>query len=215
MTDHAPTAAATAIARPGAADPWIDHVWPASEVTPVMRAVRAALLALVGAQLLWLSAKTQVPFWPVPLTMQPLAVMLLGLAFGWRLAVATVILYLAQGAFGMPVFAGTPARGIGLAYMMGPTGGYLLGFALAAAAIGAIVGRARGATSMAFHISVVLALVAGILAIYVPGYLWLANFVGFAKAWTLGVWPFIVGDVIKAAIAAALAFAVHLRLRRT
>jgi len=211
MTDQATTAAAA----PGAADPWIAHLWPGSDATPVLRALRVTILALVGAQLLWLSAKTQVPFWPVPLTMQTLAVMLLGLAFGWRLAAATVVLYLAQGAVGMPVFAGTPERGIGAVYMVGPTGGYLLGFVLAAAVVGAIVSRASGASPVVFRLTVVVALLVGILAIYLPGYLWLAKFIGFAKAWGFGVLPFIIGDLIKVGIAATLAFAVHLRLRRT
>src|ERR1700736_872176 len=86
-----------------------------------------AVLALLGSLALTVSAKLQVPFYPVPMTMQSLVVLLIGLAFGWRLGTATVLLYLGEGLAGLPVFAGTPEKGIGLAYMMGPTGGYLAG----------------------------------------------------------------------------------------
>ena len=86
------------------------------------------LLALVGTLALTVSAKTQIPFWPVPMTMQTFVVLVIGMAYGARLGVATIALYLLEGALGLPVFAGTPEKGVGLAYMMGPTGGYLLGF---------------------------------------------------------------------------------------
>ena len=89
--------------------------------------MRAVLLAVAGSLLLWASAKISVPFWPVPMTMQPFVVLGLGAAFGWRLGMATVALYLLEGALGLPVFQGTPEKGIGLAYMAGPTGGYLAG----------------------------------------------------------------------------------------
>ena len=135
--------------------------------------MRAVLLVLLGSALLTLSAKLKVPFYPVPMTMQPFAVLLIGLAFGARLGLATVALYLAEGALGLPVFAGTPERGIGLAYMLGPTGGYLLGYLLAVALTGWIAERRRDAAGLA------LAVAAGYLAIYIPGLLWLAKFVGF------------------------------------
>ena len=98
--------------------------------------LRMALLALAGTGLLWASAKVQVPFYPVPMTFQTAVVLLIGIAYGARLGAATMLLYLAEGAIGLPVFAGTPARGIGLAYMMGPTGGYLVSYVLAAALVG-------------------------------------------------------------------------------
>ena len=87
---------------------------------------------LLGVCLLTLSAKIQVPFWPVPMTMQTLVVLIIGMAYGTRLGAGTVLAYLLVGAAGFPVFAGTPERGIGLAYMMGPTGGFLMGFVVAA-----------------------------------------------------------------------------------
>jgi biotin transport system substrate-specific component len=79
--------------------------------------LQQVLLAVAGSLLLWVSAKVQVPFWPVPMTMQTFVVLGLGAAFGWRLGMATVALYLLEGAMGLPVFAGTPEKGIGLAYM--------------------------------------------------------------------------------------------------
>src|SRR5947209_549651 len=104
----------------------IAALWPAG----ASAGLRFAVLAGLGSLALTLSAKLQVPFYPVPMTMQSLVVLLIGLGFGWRLGTATVLLYLAEGLAGLPVFAGTPEKGIGLAYMMGPTGGYLAGFVL-------------------------------------------------------------------------------------
>lgn len=92
-------------------------LWPAEGRAPLGRAI---LLALLGSVLLTLSAKLQVPFYPVPMTMQTLVVLLLGMALGARLGAAAVLLYLAEGAIGLPVFAGTPAKGVGIAYMLGP-----------------------------------------------------------------------------------------------
>ena len=102
----------------------VDVLWsPGTGSNPA----RAIVLALIGSILLIISAKIQVPFWPVPMTMQTFVVLVLGIAYGWRLAGATVLLYLAQGAVGLPVFA----AGGGLTYLAGPTGGYLIGFLLA------------------------------------------------------------------------------------
>src|SRR5690606_16484525 len=115
-----------------------ESLWPA-QAAPAW--LRNMLLAVGGSLLLTLSAKINVPFYPVPMTMQTFAVLLIGAAFGWRLGTATVLLYLAQGAAGLPVFAGTPEKGIGLLYLMGPTGGYLVGFAVAAAVVGWLAER--------------------------------------------------------------------------
>jgi biotin transport system substrate-specific component len=173
----------------------VDVLWPASGAPRMLRAV---LLALLGSALLTVSAKVQVPFYPVPMTLQTLVVLLLGLALGWRLAFATVLLYLAEGAIGLPVFAGTPGKGIGLAYMMGPTGGYLMGFAFAAAVTGWIAGHQRDLLAL------VGAVTAGTATIWVLGLLWLATLVGFQQAIALGLMPFLLGDVVKAALAVAL-----------
>ena len=103
--------------------------------------LRLAVLALAGTALLTISAKIKVPMWPVEMTMQTFVVLGLGMAYGARLGAATVLLYLAQGAAMLPVFTGTPEKGIGLAYMMGPTGGYLLGFVAAAWLVGMLAER--------------------------------------------------------------------------
>jgi biotin transport system substrate-specific component len=114
----------------------VETTWPTA--TP---AARNAFLAVAGTILLAISAKVHIPFWPVPLTMQTFVVLVLGMAFGWKLGAATMLLYLAQGAIGLPVFSGTPERGIGLAYMAGPTGGYLAGFVVGAALCGWLAGK--------------------------------------------------------------------------
>jgi len=167
----------------------------------VNRALRGAVLAFVGTLLLTLSAKIQVPFYPVPMTMQTLMVLALGMAYGWRLGAATLLLYMAEGAMGLPVFAGTPEKGIGLAYMMGGTGGYLVGFVLAAMATGWLAekGWDRSVQGTA------LAMLIGNAIIYVPGVLYLGLLFGWDKPiveW--GLTPFILGDAVKLALAATI-----------
>src|SRR4051794_6282406 len=115
----------------------IDRLWPNRDAA----ALRGLLLMVVGSLLLTASAKAQVPMWPVPMTMQSFAVLVIGMAYGPRLAFATVGLYLLEGAAGLSVFAGTPERGIGLSYMAGPTGGYLIGFLVSAVAMGWLAER--------------------------------------------------------------------------
>ena len=175
------------------------------------RWVYYALLALGGSLLLWVSAKVKVDLGLVPITLQSLVVLALGAAYGWRLGAATVLLYLAEGAAGLPVFAGTPEKGLGLAYMLGPTGGYLVGFVLAAALVGWLAekGSDRNVVRM------FAAMVAGVAVIWVAGLIWLLALktavtgtpvsAAFAETLTVGLVPFIAGDLIKAALA-ALAF---------
>ena len=160
--------------------------------------MRPLLLAFAGSPLLIVSAKFQVPFYPVPMTLQPLVVLLLGVVLGSRLGAATVLLYLAQGAAGLPVFAGTPEKGVGLAYMVGPTGGYLLGFALAAYVTGWLAERGFDRT----RLGTALAMSLGMVVIYSLGLLWLGVFVGYnANLLHLGLTPFVLGDVLKIALA--------------
>jgi biotin transport system substrate-specific component len=171
------------------------------------KALRSVSLAVLGSLLLWASAKIQVPFHPVPMTFQTAVVFLIGIAYGPRLAVATLLLYLAQGAVGLPVFAGTPEKGVGLPYMVGPTGGYLLGFVAAAGIVGWIAQRSR------HRLATLGGLLAGTAAIYLLGAGWLATFVGAEKAVTLGVLPFLLGDAVKVALVAVAAEAGLARLR--
>jgi biotin transport system substrate-specific component len=169
--------------------------------TPASRTLTQVVLIVLGSLLLTASAKIQVPFWPVPMTLQTGVVLFLALVMGPRLALATVVLYLAQGAMGLPVFAGTPAKGLGLAYMMGPTGGYMLGWLLAAAFVGWAAGRWRGPLAL-FAVCL-----GGVALNYLPGIAWLATFTGLEGALAMGAAPFILGDVVKAGLAVSLALA--------
>lgn len=167
----------------------------------------AAVLA--GTGLLALSAKITVPFWPVPMTLQVLAVFLIGAAYGRDLALATLLVYLAQGAAGLPVFA----SGSGLGYMAGPTGGYLIGFVVAAAIAGHAADRGLDREPLRLF----LAMLAGLVVILGLGAAWLAWLFGVQKAIAWGVGPFIVTDLVKVALAAAIvpaAWSIVARLRR-
>lgn len=151
------------------------------------------LLALVGTLALTVSAKTQIPFWPVPMTMQTFVVLVIGMAYGSRLGVATVALYLLEGTLGLPVFAGTPEKGIGLAYMMGPTGGYLLGFVAGAWLCGWLAERGFDRSPLRTLIAMSL----GHALIFVFGVTWLAQPIGFDKAVAAGVVPFWAATIAK------------------
>ena len=177
-------------------------LWPADETQA--RLLRGVVLAVLGTLILWASAKVNVPMWPVPMTMQTFAVMVLAMAYGSRLGTATVLLYLAEGAMGLPVFAGTPEKGIGLAYMAGPTGGYLAGFVVCAALVGWLADRGWDRN---FGLGV-LAYLAGTVAIFGLGVGWLSTLIGFEKAIAAGLVPFVVGAVLKIALAAGLMSAI-------
>ncbi len=160
--------------------------------------MRPLILAIAGAALLTLSARLKIPFYPVPMTMQTFVVLGLGMIYGWKLGASTVILYLALGAFGLPVFAGTPEKGLGLAYMAGPTGGYLLGFALAVIATGYLAEKGWDRKISGTF----LAMLVGNVIIYIPGLTWLGQVVGWDKpilAW--GMTPFLFGDLAKIVLA--------------
>jgi len=170
-----------------------DTVWSPVGSAP---AARAIVLALIGTALLTLSAKIQVPFWPVPMTMQTFVVLVLGMAYGWRLAGATVLLYLAQGAIGLPVFA----AGGGIAYLAGPTGGYLVGFLLAAVAVGWLAehGWDRSAPRT------LAAMLIGTAIIFTCGIAWLGTLIGLPPAISAGLVPFLLGEAVKIALATAI-----------
>lgn len=186
--------------------PLVDRIWPAGQ----RNVLRMAALAVLGSALLWASAKAQVPMWPVPMTMQSFVVLVIGFAYGAKLGTATVLLYLFQGAMGLPVFAGTPEKGLGLPYMMGTTGGYLLGFVLCAALCGWMAERGWGRGLAGLSV----AMIAGSALLFVPGVLWLATFVGFEKAIAFGLVPFLAGAVVKAALGVAVLLAAGRTLAR-
>jgi biotin transport system substrate-specific component len=157
-------------------------------------------LAVGGTALLVLSAKTRVVLGPVDMSLQTLAVFLIAASFGMRLAVATLLLYMVEGMLGWPVFQGTPEKGLGLAYMVGTTGGYLVGFVVAAAIVGWAADRGWDRSFFRFF-GVLLVAEFAILAL---GYGWLAVLIGPDKAWTFGVVPFLVPDLVKVGLAAAI-----------
>jgi biotin transport system substrate-specific component len=163
---------------------------------------RAALIA-GGVAALTLAAKISVPMWPspVPINLGTFAVLTMGAAYGPRLALATILTYMALGALGADVFAGTSSGTTGVAYMLGATGGYLLGYVLAAPALGALAARGwdRSPVRMAG------ALLLGAALIYLPGVLWLSTFApDWATTLRWGVTPYLIGDAIKLALAALL-----------
>lgn len=170
------------------------RLWPALSSSLLLK----ASVVVMGTVLLWVSAKVSVPFLPIKMTMQLFVVLALGLALGAQLAGAAVLLYLIEGVAGLPVFTGTPEKGIGLAYMMGPTGGYLLGFLLAAIATGWLADRGLARNP----VLAIFAALAGAVIIYVPGLLWLGTLLGWDKpilAW--GLYPFLLPDAIKVLLA--------------
>src|SRR5262245_2254758 len=166
--------------------------------SPSARWTLAALAVFCGICLLTLSAKVQVPFWPVPMTMQTLVVLAIGMAYGPRLGTATVAAYLLAGAAGLPVFAGTPERGIGLAYMMGPTGGFLLSFLAAAWLVGALA--ERGWDRSIWRCGLAMAI--GTIVILLAGVAWLTPSLGVARAYEVGVAPFLLATTVKVALGA-------------
>ena len=166
-----------------------------------MRLAKQAALVVLGIAVLAVAAKIKVPMWPVPITMGTFAVLSIGAAYGARLGLVTIFGYMLIGALGFDVFAGSTAEKFGLEYMMGGTGGYLVGYVLATVLLGylARLGWDRSAPKMA------LAMVLGNALIYIPGLIWLGMLFGWDKpilAW--GLTPFLVGDVVKLVLAAAL-----------
>lgn len=166
----------------------------------VARILAQGLLVVAGTLLLTLSAKTRLVLGPVDMSLQTLAVLLIAASFGLRLGLATVLLYLAEGAAGLPVFQATPEKGIGLAYMLGTTGGYLVGFV----AMTVIVGYAadRGWDRNVFKLFG--AMLTAEVVMMALGFAWLAMLIGAEGAWTFGVVPFVVPDLVKVALAACL-----------
>jgi len=166
-----------------------------------LRLAKQAVLVLVGIAALAIFAKIKVPMYPVPITMGTFAVLTIGAAYGPRLGMATIIGYMLVGALGFDVFAGSSAEASGLTYMMGGTGGYLVGYILATLALGmaARAGWDRSVGKMA------LAMLIGNALIYIPGLIWLGQLYGWDQpilAW--GLTPFLIGDALKLALAAVL-----------
>ena len=163
--------------------------------------IKQALLVVSGVIVLAIAAKIKVPMWPVPVTMGTFAVLTIGAAYGARLGLVTILAYMIVGAIGFDVFAGSSAEKFGLTYMMGGTGGYLVGYVLATVALGAL---ARRGWDRSF-VWMAVAMLIGNVLIYVPGLLWLGQLYGWDKPvleW--GLTPFLIGDAIKLALAALI-----------
>jgi len=163
--------------------------------------VKQAALVVAGILALAIAAKIKVPMWPVPITMGTFAVLTIGAAYGPRLGLATILGYMIVGAVGFDVFAGSSAEKFGLEYMMGGTGGYLVGYVLATFALGALARRGWDKSVGLMAASMLI----GTVLIYIPGLLWLGALYGWDQpilAW--GLTPFLVGDALKLVLAALL-----------
>ena len=153
--------------------------------------LKYVFLALIGSIILAVSSKIKIPFYPVPMTMQTLVVLMIGIVFGWKLGLATVSLYLFEGIIGLPVFSGTPEKGLGLVYFTGPTMGYLLGFLVAVY----ISGKFNYDSNI---IKNFLKLLLATSFIYILGMTWLGNLIGWDKPiFQLGAQPFLLAELLK------------------
>ena len=157
--------------------------------------IKNLFIALIGTMLLAISAKIKIPFYPVPMTMQTLVVLIIGIGFGWKVGVATISLYLFEGIIGLPVFSGTPEKGIGLIYFTGPTMGYLIGFLVATFLVGTFSydnNLIKNFLKLSFATSF----------IYILGMLWLGQLIGWDKPiFKLGAQPFLLAELFKVLLA--------------
>ena len=156
--------------------------------------VKTFLIIILGSLALTISAKIKIPFYPVPMTMQTFVVMLFGLAFGYKIGLATVSLYLLEGIAGLPVFSNSPEKGVGLVYFTGPTMGYLIGFLSATLIAGTI-------SSNDNTLKIISKLLLSVSTIYILGVLWLGTLIGWDKPiLEFGVYPFLLAEIFKLAM---------------
>ena len=153
--------------------------------------IKSLISVILGSIILTISAKIKIPFYPVPMTMQTFVVLLLGVSFGYKIAVATVGLYLLEGILGLPVFSNSPEKGIGLVYFTGPTMGYLIGFLFASF----FAGYLNFKTSIFL---IFFKLIFSVSFIYIFGVIWLGTLIGWDKPIIqLGVTPFLLAELLK------------------
>ena len=153
--------------------------------------IKSFFIIVIGSILLTISAKIKIPFYPVPMTMQTFMVLFLGISFGYKIGVATVMLYLLEGILGLPVFSNSPEKGIGIAYFVGPTMGYLIGFVFASFLAGFLKYNSN------FFLTFIKLLLSTSI-IYILGVLWLGNLIGWDKPiLQLGVFPFLLAELFK------------------
>jgi biotin transport system substrate-specific component len=160
-----------------------------------IKIIKYLFIALIGSVILAISSKIKIPFYPVPMTMQTLVVLIIGIGFGWKLGLATITLYLFEGMIGLPVFSGTPEKGFGLAYFIGPTMGYLLGFIAAVYVSGKFIYDNN-------VVKTFLKLFFATSFIYILGMIWLGSLIGWDKPiFQLGAQPFLLAELFKILIA--------------
>lgn len=170
-----------------------NQIW---QPTGSLFSIRNAVLAIAGSVVVAIAAQVNIPMYPVPMTLQTLAVLAIGAGFGARLGAATLALYAIEGAAGLPFFAQMKS---GLAVITGATGGYIVGFILAAALVGYLAERGWDKSLG----KMVLASLLGAAVLYIPGLIWLHNFAAdWAQTFEWGFTPFLAGDIVKAVIAA-------------
>ena len=162
-----------------------------SKTLGIEKIIKLALITILGTILITISAKVKIPFYPVPMTMQTFVILLIGITFGYKIGVATVALYLAEGLIGLPVFASSPEKGIGIAYFIGPTMGYLIGF-LVAVYFSGLFKYDKGI------INTFIKLIFSVSFIYIFGIIWLGTLIGWDKPiFKLGVEPFLLAELFK------------------
>ena len=155
---------------------------------------KVVLISVLGTLLITISAKIKIPFYPVPMTMQTFMVLFVGMAFGYKIGLATVSLYLLEGIFGLPVFANSPEKGIGIVYFTGPTMGYLIGFLIAVFFTGYLQFGKPTITNVIF---IFFKLIFSVSFIYILGLLWLSTLIGWDKAFKFGAQPFLLAELFK------------------
>ena len=165
------------------------------KVVQNQKLIKSLISVILGSIILTISAKIKIPFYPVPMTMQTFVVLLLGVSFGYKIAVATVGLYLLEGILGLPVFSNSPEKGIGMVYFTGPTMGYLIGFLFASFFAGYLNFRTN-------IFVIFLKLIFSVSFIYIFGIIWLGTLIGWDKPIIqLGVTPFLIAELLKILIA--------------
>jgi|TARA_B100001079_G_scaffold184066_1_gene158451 biotin transport system substrate-specific component len=162
-----------------------------SKTSRIEKIVKLTLVAIIGTALITISAKIKIPFYPIPMTMQTFVILLIGVTLGYKMGLATVGLYLFEGIIGLPVFASSPEKGIGIAYFIGPTMGYLIGF-LVAVYFAGLFKYDKGI------INTFLKLIFSVSFIYILGLVWLGVLIGWDKPiFKLGAQPFLLAELLK------------------
>jgi len=156
--------------------------------------LKSFIVIFIGSLALTLSAKLKIPFYPVPMTMQTFVVLFLGIAFGYKIGLTTVSVYLIEGIIGIPVFSNSPEKGVGLVYFTGPTMGYLIGFLSAVFLAGYLNFKSN-------IFLIFIKLILAVSTVYITGILWLGSLIGWEKPiFQLGVTPFLLAELFKICI---------------